>query len=483
MHNSINRQNLLIILGLFSLTGIIAGSLIVIGYLTISLILILFVLLSSYFVLQSRKNIFEPFTVFSFYFFSVVIASYHLYFTNFENNAFIKSQSFSIHLSDLLSDSLIYVIVSYIFAYLGYISFKKKAEIHINLNQDGISLKIVGFFTVIFAFFGISNFILNIYSFAGGNPLIYFSNVSARHLEWQTGGTTLFYLFSYMAGYLWLYRILRQREKISVSFYSFVILTIFMKSTTGRIFSTLAYAMSYVVIYYYANVNHKRESGWYLVAFVFVAFVGLTFYFFRITSSLNYSNQLSASYLTTILTFFDFNSIMYLAVDKGNLPNMAVLMKILEGWGRDIPFLCGESLFTWIFGILPSFCRPEGYQPSVMIKQIWYSHIPGGNLPPTGMGEMFVNFGYIGAVFGMYLFGMFCAFVNNLLLRFNNFWYLIIYSNITLGFIMIYPKGEFDNLSLWQVLPSLFVYLLLFCFTKLARVSNYHLETTSPTNL
>ncbi len=38
--------------------------------------------------------------------------------------------------------------------------------------------------------------------------------------------------------------------------------------------------------------------------------------------------------------------------------------------------------------------RPEAYQPSVMIKQVWYSHLQGGNLPPTGIGEMYANFGF-----------------------------------------------------------------------------------------
>lgn len=474
--SNINITSFTFKLFIYSIASLICLVLVLQDQVTYMLLFLLFMTLTSYFIIEKKFVIFNPFTLFVLYSYSGILASIYLYTSKFESTLFITEQSFSMDIFNLLNVALFYMIFSYIFAYIGYKTFKKNFEPSIDLYNDGISLKIVNVIIIIFAIFAILNFSYNIFKFAGGNPLEYMSNVSTRHLEFQnSGGTTLFYLFGYVAGYLWLYKLMKKGKKISTSFYFllFVLLTIFMKATTGRIFETLSYLLSYVVIYYF--VNYKTESQnnkKYILSIVALMSLGLLFYLFRITSSLAYNDMLTASFIDTIFQFVNFDSIMYLAVDKGNIPNISVLMKIIDGWGDTIPFLYGESLFTWLYGIIPSSIRPEGYQPSVMIKQVWYSHIQGGNLPPMGMGEMFVNFWYFGAVFGMFIFGAFVAFMYNLLNRFNNYWYLVMFSNISVGFILLYSKGEFDNLTLWDIIPIGMTYLLLLFLTKLSR-KNY----------
>jgi oligosaccharide repeat unit polymerase len=208
------------------------------------------------------------------------------------------------------------------------------------------------------------------------------------------------------------------------------------------------------------DIQIKKHKKYFFILGM-VAVSGLIFYFFRIVSSINFEYSISE--------YMSFNTIMYYAADKGNIPNIAVLMKIIDGWGTDIPFLYGESLFDFIRGSLPSALNPVGYQPSVIIKDVWYFDAPGGALPPTGMGEMFANFWYFGAVFGMYIFGAFSALIYNMLYKYNNFWYLVIYTHITLGFILLYSQGEFDNLSLWAVIPIGMTYIMLKILTKIIR--------------
>ncbi|RLA82537.1 MAG: hypothetical protein DRG78_06895 [Epsilonproteobacteria bacterium] len=469
-----SKNSILINLAILAISFLCLLYLTINSSVTIFLIVLLSIILSSYFILEKKFVLFNPFTVFTLYFYTVVISSLYLYTSNFEKSVFINDQSFSTPLIELLNISLVYIIVSYIFAYLGYRTFRKNFKPNIDLNSDGISIKVLNITIVVFAIIGTFNFIFNVLLFAGGNPFEYISNVSTRHLEWKNiGGTTLGYLFGYVAGYLWLYKILKLNKKISILFLFYVFITIFMKASTGRIFGTLIYALSYLVIYYFVcfDVQSKKHKKYFLILFL-ISFMGLLFYFFRITSSLAYNNLLSTDFLSTILEFFKGDLIMYYAVDKGNIPNIAVLMKIIDGWGIDTPFLYGESLFTWMYGVIPSNIRPEGYQPSVIIKHVWYSYTPGGHLPPTGMGEMYANFWYFGAVFGMYLFGSFTALIYNLLKRFNNYWYLVVYTNITLGFILLYPKGEFDNLSFWAALPIGLTYLLLKFIIILSRRKN-----------
>lgn len=470
MHKTIDINRLLFFLGILSTTAIIFTYLISIELITPALIFLLFMFLTLYFVMH-KLVLFEPFTLFTMYFFTVVIGTYYLYSSNFEHSIFINYQSFSMNLMDLLNISLIYIIVSYIFAYLGYISFKKSFTPKINLEDDGVSVKIVNLLIPIFMFIALLNFAYNIMTIGGGSLSSYMSQVShSDTMLKEIGGTTVGYLFGYVAGYLWLYKLLKADSKLGIVFILFIFLTIIMKASTGRIFGTLAYLLSYVVIYYFVKIDIeiKRHKKYILSLFLLVI-AGLFFYFFRLASSINESGEIDATFLLKMSKYLNFDSIMYYASDKGNIPNVAILMKIIDSWGGDeMPFLYGESLITWLYGILPSGIRPEGYQPSVIIKEVWYSHAPGGHLPPTGMGEMFANFWYFGAVFGMYLFGALAAFFYNMLARFNNYWYLVMYANIAVAFIMLYPKGEFDNLTLWHVMPIGFTYLLLLFLTKVA---------------
>jgi len=431
---------------------------------TLILLIILFFVLIGYFVFQSSLNLFEPFTLFTLYYFTIVIAALYLHLKNFEDSAFIDSTSFSHSLHSLFNISLIYYIFGYLFALWGYKTFVRSGKPIIDF-EDGVSLKSVKLLVFPFALIGIINFAYNVYVHAGGNLFSYMQNISIRYLEFEKTGTTLGYLFAYVASYLWFYVLLKQRKKMSYCFLLFLVLTILMKASSGRVFITISYIISFIVIYYFVSMKFDEDlsnkNRRYVFALLLIGICGVIFYFFRITSSLMHNNKISSGWLATIIQFIDFDIIMNYAILKGNVPNIPVFMKIIDSWANDIGLLYGESLLTWIYHIIPSSFKPEGYQPSVMLKNAWYPHVLSGSLPPTGVGEMYANFGVLGPFIGMFLFGSFVAFLQNLLFRFNNYWYLVIYVQIAIGFVMIYPKGEFDNLTLWFVLPIMFTLLLI----------------------
>ena len=130
-------------------------------------------------------------------------------------------------------------------------------------------------------------------------------------------------------------------------------------------------------------------------------------------------------------------------------------MKIIDSWAEDVGFLYGQSLLKPFITFLPTSLRPEilGYSLGLTIKETWYLGIRGGGLPPTGIGEMYMNFGVLGPFIGMFIFGAFCAWIYNFMRKTKSYWILVMYSQILIGFIMIYAKGEFSNLKLWYVIP------------------------------
>lgn len=448
-------------------------------------LVILFFSLVAYFVFQGEVNLFNPFTLFTIFYFTIIPASLHLYLFNFQQSIYLEHVNIRTDLNYLLELALLYYIAGYWFALLGYKLFARKQMPAITF-KDGISVKLVNICIFVFASVGISNFCYNVFVYAGGNLMVYISNVSIRYLEYEErGGTTLGYLFAYTAAYLWLYKILKLR-KVSYLFFPYIGLTICMYATTGRIAYTLFYALSFVSIYYHIQYKRNKTNNLkYILILSFMGCLGLLFYLFRLTSSLSYNNMMDAGWIGTIISFLNFESLMFFVAAKGNIPNVAVFMQIIDSWGSDIGFLYGQTLVTWMFSIIPSSLRPEGYQVSVMIKNIWHAQTPGGNLPPTGVGEMYANFGMLGPFFGMFFFGCLVAGLYNLLFKFNNYWYLVVYSNISLCFVMLYAKGEFDNLSLWDILPMFVTYSFLkFCtllFTaKTSACAKEHPQIHSP---
>jgi hypothetical protein len=167
----------------------------------------------------------------------------------------------------------------------------------------------------------------------------------------------------------------------------------------------------------------------------------------------------------TIVNLFSgfLSNIGYFAIDKSNIPNIPIFMKIIDSWADDVGFLYGQSFLKPFMAILPSSLRPEsfGYSLGMTIKETWYSNMRMGGQPPTGVGEMYMNFGWLGPFLGMFMFGAFCAWLYNLLNKTKSYWVLVAYSQILFGFVLFYPKGEFMNLQFFYFIPIALTVLLL----------------------
>lgn len=430
---------------------------------SIYFLVLLMLAIIGFFILNKKLVLFEPVVLFSAYYITVVIAGFYSILTDWDTNIFVNNTSFHNDITILTTYTCMYFFIGYVSMIAGYYLVKRNdLKIEYNLEpKSRISDTVLNIFIITFLIIGVANFIYNIWIFAGGSLFQYMTNVSIRHLEFASQGTTLGYVLAYNAMYIWLFKIIRKANIWNKSFIFVLIVTILMKASTGRIFGTMLYIASFIGIYYFIEISKKKVINnvkYYLTA-IAIAVFGVVFYFMRIISSLAYNQMLNTSVGTTFLELI--NQFGYFAVDKGNIPNVGVVLKIIDSWGTDIGYLYGQSLVTWITNILPSSFRPEAYQPSVIIKHVWYSHIQGGNLPPTGIGEMYANFGAIGPFLGMFLFGCLAALFYNYMIKSKSYWALAIYIQIAIGFIMLYPKGEFDNLTLWHVIPILVLVLII----------------------
>jgi len=420
---------------------------------SIVLLYILTMTIIAYLFTQTKFVLFEPSVLFSLYYFTVVISFVYCINTNYSTNIFVNNTTFSRDIITLTRDAISISFIGYVSFILGYRLVGRgqlPIEIKYRAGDSSATAMVLVFFML---FVGIANFAINLGTYGHWNLVAYFKNISSRADEFGNGGTTLFYLFANTAMYILFHRI-KRTGKGTKFFLFFFVINVLMVASTGRIFTTMSFLLVFISLQYYSEYRFGSapNNRKYILFGVITAVVGVIFYYLRILSSISVMNKNSGT--NVVLSFSEFaKQIGYYTVDKANIPNVGVLLKIIDSWDRDIGFLNGSSLVLWLTNVLPSEWRPVDYQPSVMIRKIWYANLQGGNLPPMGIGEMYANFGYLGPLFGMLILGAAMSLLYHNAIRKHSFWLLAITMQISINFLMIYPKGEFDNMTLWFILP------------------------------
>jgi len=427
--------------------------------------IIVFLGLSSvvaFLILKKRKDYFEPIFLFSIYYVFVYIAALATYARGFENNLFISATHFYGDIESVYHNALFICFLSYLFVLLGYMLFVRKTAVVKPKHIYGISNSLFLLVALCLYLIGLLNFIYNVLFLYSGDIVAFYRNISLRHVDFAQGGTTLGYNFMYAGAYMLFVRML-QLNKSFIFTYFLVFLSFAVYASSGRITNTVFYISSFLMIYYY-NRGVFSLNNKFLMVGCLVSFFGVFFYALRYASSLHYNNMydFSSDGLSFFVEFFKGESLAFFLIDKGNIPNFAVLMKVVDSWGRDIGYMWGGSLLFPFYGFLSSNLFGLIEMPAVITKEVWYPHILGGNLPVTGMGEMVLNFSIIGFPVGMFMFGVMGAFFRNIFLIKRSNIYLIFFSGFCF-FFLIYPKGEFNNFNLfWMAFPSLVFTLTVF---------------------
>jgi oligosaccharide repeat unit polymerase len=99
-------------------------------------------------------------------------------------------------------------------------------------------------------------------------------------------------------------------------------------------------------------------------------------------------------------------SLNFLGVDKTS--------HIINGIPDKMPYQFGESLFLWVVAPIPRTMWPD--KPDITYGRVIGEKIygkrdensPGGGVPPGYIAELYLNFGYLGIIAGMFLFGVCC---------------------------------------------------------------------------
>jgi len=458
------KMKLIVFINLCAL--LIAGAYILCGLneykITVFFSVILFSTICSAVLYIDGLKIFEPFFMFSALYLAVPITTWYMVATNFSTDLHAMAVEYDQNFFKLLESSTLLFLVGYVLFAVAYIIFREKMvqeKFYIKYNNKfEISDDVIKFVVVFFAALGVGNFLYNVHLFANNNIIRYLQNIGARASEFQTGGTTLGYNFIYFSLFVSLFAMFRDNKKINIKFILLFLTAVVIKVSTGRIFSTLILIAMILGMFYLHELSKSGsvKTIKYILGVFLLGIFAILFYLYRAYSGLKVNDIYDSNMmLDIVLSVFD------RILGRGNTPNIALVPKIIDSWKSDIGFLYGKSIVIGITGFLPNSMRDLTSLTSVLIKNTWFSSVQGGNLPPTCVGELYANFGVVGIMLGMPVVGVLFALLGKCSMQPSNYWLLVIYMDILVEFVFIYPKNEWGNFPMWNITFYTLCYLMM----------------------
>jgi len=120
------------------------------------------------------------------------------------------------------------------------------------------------------------------------------------------------------------------------------------------------------------------------------------------------------------------------------------LILVLDGFSSSQGFLHGQSLF-WNFGLLIPGFDTQAFD--FFLKDYLRVGFAGGGLPPTLLGDLFLNFGYIGIFVGMIIIGALNTYLHHKFMK-NKKNLVGLGCLITLYYLSVSIRGGLENITL-----------------------------------
>jgi oligosaccharide repeat unit polymerase len=158
----------------------------------------------------------------------------------------------------------------------------------------------------------------------------------------------------------------------------------------------------------------------------------------------SHAKERSATEVSTNPITIMATSLNFMGVDKTS--------HIIDRMPEKLPFQFGETLILWILAPIPREMwkgKPEMTEGRVVGEFIYEkrdSNSQGGGVPPGFIAEMYMNFGYIGIVFGSFLFGLGLKLAYNAFKQVRNISILgmVIYILVLMPFSLKTIGGDFS---------------------------------------
>ncbi len=396
---------------------------------------------------------FSPLIFFSLLFYGYAFSG--LYFSFYENIQYAKFFNLAGNFGTQdLADSLISVIVGYIFFVVGYklIDFPK---VKINLDIKGLNcnsslLVVFLYISFILSFF---YWIFVSYVLANG-PIDLLSNIGIYVLLLENAYiSTAPYLFAYTSTSLLFLVYLKTREKMPFLLFVAIFLSFIMYLSTGRLSGAVFYLLSYPLMYFVFYQYKINKKIVFMILFFVVLLVGS--YVYREYSNLAYLGLEMDDDILHMLGkhFFGMTNL-------GDLQSIAFTKQYTE----DVGFLYGITFADFLINNISVDSTSVGLK----LKEYYFSDVATGAPAPGVISEVIMNFGIIGITSVMLIIGFVVKYISAVLSQKNSIFNTYLRVHFLL-FLMLLSKVDSSHIShlLWVYLPF---YLFAFIAVLVSKV-------------
>ncbi|KFF02445.1 O-antigen polymerase [Flavobacterium reichenbachii] len=280
------------------------------------------------------------------------------------------------------------VLLGYIFINLGYYaaSSTKRLAVESNdfiiykikLQKSSWKFKKSGYF---FIFMGLAAAVIFFFR-AGSIPILAANKESARVMALSIAGNGYFLYLMTIAMYgialLALYSYLYNENIKSLFVLTFIVALVMTGTGSRRYFLWLCIYVFMARHFLYASIPIKKMFGFSIIGLLFIN----VFEMFRNPESMT---------TVDLKTTFIYRFVVYISN----------LEKVISAFIKKDSFEYGGTFFMDLVTALPG--KQVDYQS--WLKEVTQLEFEGFGIPPTIMGDFYVNFGYAGIVGGCFLFG------------------------------------------------------------------------------
>lgn len=404
---------------------------------------------------QSYTQLFTVFNVFSIMYFGYVVGGVYYSFQSTNFGKFIGFMKIPAErVVELYELSLIFIFVAYCCFIAGYFlvtakSVKQPKLPSLKLDSPTFNQKLykTRFFVIVpLLLLGLQSWYKVAHATSGGiiESIIYFQ--AFRHMAEAAAVSTFLYNFYYVGIYYWLYLVLSNPElKVSKTFLLFSAVGMVMNLTQGQIMAPITFVLSQVVAVGLFRPQLQKKM---LLTVGVVMSLAFLLYFLRIVSNFLFMGQEMNLQDAT-------GDFMYKIVGSGNTADIQQISIIISTFGISDATL-GATYFDWFRNTIGGFFGMVPSSVGLTLKELYFPSSSGAPTPGA-LGELIVNFYYLGPVL-MFMVGAILGLFQSLFLTGKNTFYKFLYAIVLVKFVFLYPKVDSTMLSslVYLLIPLLF---------------------------
>lgn len=392
-----------------------------------------------YFILRDKKvDVMSPMFFFSVIFFLAYIIPLGNFLSGTSRMFILWPYNYYDLTATLDKSFLVVFLMCFSFSFANLIPLKKENLDTISYDISKSRLTIV---LIIFFMFGITCFGLAVILVGGISA--FFSGLGDR-IRLFAGLNYLFYslLFLPISALIWWVKILHYKERVSVVFIVYTLITIGFSGFLGGKANTFMIILAFIVLF------HKYVKPLTLTLFVMLSISGI---FSMRLFEVFFREYLVIGKITSI-DFSDPGEVIndiFVKSFEGNFPQFQILTVAVDYVPRALDYQYGKTYAYLFFSPIPSSVwKEKPLAPSaVLTLPIWPERWEnsGTSIPPSLLGEFYINFGLTGVVVGMFAFGFIYNYFYMRFYKYSTDPRKIAFYSLLIAFMLYFIRGNFAD--------------------------------------